>query len=105
MPAHQTYLGPLPSAKVFWTWSPTQVVSRFLLTVTSERLSKPQDAQEQNRSHCRPEDHTRDGGGRLVLLGADGPKYVQVWPETDLGFAVVHSDALTFGPIPVGGTR
>ncbi len=105
MPDHQTVPGPLPAAKVFWSWAATPVVSRFVLTVAPQRLSAPADADEESRSHCRPEDHTREGGGRLVLLGGTGPRYVQVWPEADLGFATVYGEPLTFGPIAAGGGR
>lgn len=103
--SHQAVPGDLPAAKVFWTWSATPVVRQFVLTVTPQQQYALTDVKDANRSFCRPEDHTREGGGRLVLLGGSGPRYVQVWPEADLGFATVHGEPLTFGPITAGGGR
>jgi predicted Ser/Thr protein kinase len=104
-PPYKTVPGDHAAAMVFWSWSATLAVRQFVLTVTPQQLYALADAKDENRAYCRLEDYKREGDGRLVLLGGSGPRYVQVWPEADLGFALVHGDPLTFGPIMAGGGR
>jgi len=99
VPPFQLQPGSIPSAKVFWEWSGTPLVTRFLLAVVASPVAKPPDAPLMALSKCRPEDHLRDGGGRLVVLPRSGEAYVCIWAEADWGWGSALSPPLVIGPI------
>ena len=99
LPAFQLMPGSIPSAKVFWEWSGTPLVTRFLLAVVPAPVAKPGQAPAAALSRCRPEDHLRDGGGRLVVLPMGAEAYVCIWAEADWGWGSALSPPLVIGPM------
>jgi len=98
-PPYQLQPGSIPAAKVFWEWSGTPLVTRFWLAVLPQPVAKPTDAPPMALSKCRPEDHLRDGGGRLVVLPRGGDVCVCIWAEADWGWGSAVSPPLVIGPI------
>lgn len=98
--------GPIPQARVFWTWSGFGLVSRFLFATNAARpLSDPYAIPPMQCSECLPEDHTRDGGGRTILLCPGKDVWVTIWPVVELWGQELYGEPLAIGPIRVGGRR
>ena len=94
--------GPLPMAKVKWTWNGPDLVSWFEVATASGPLTDPTKAARDRISKCRPADHAREGGGKLIVLGPGPNVTVTIWPALDLGWETIVGPPIHVGPIRVG---
>lgn len=94
--------GPLPMAKVRWTWNGPDLVSWFDVATAPGPLTDPSAAARDRISRCRPADHAREGGGKLVVLGSGSSVTVTIWPVLDLGWATLSGPPVHIGPIRGG---
>jgi hypothetical protein len=94
--------GPVPMAKVRWTWTGAELVSWFEVAAAPGPLLEPAAAARDRISRCRPADHAREGGGRLVVLGPGGSATISIWPVLDLGWTTLTGPPIHIGPIRSG---
>jgi hypothetical protein len=91
--------GPVPMAKVRWTWNGMDLISWFEVATATGPLNDPAAAARDRISKCRPADHAREGGGRLVVLGSGLSVTVTIWPVLDLEWVTLHGPPIHIGPI------
>ena len=91
--------GPNPTAKVRWTWTGMNLVSWFEVATSANPLSEPSQAERSRIGRCRPEDHARDGGGRIVAIRNGESQYVNIWPVLNLRWTTIHGPPIHIGPI------
>jgi hypothetical protein len=86
-----------------WAWAGYGLVSHCLVAVDRSRhLNSPTEADQYGLLRCQLSDHTRAGGGKVLLppVGA-GKVYVTVWAVVDLGWTTVYGPPLHLGPAAV----
>jgi hypothetical protein len=98
----QVMPGPVPMAKVRWTWNGAELVSWFEVATAPGPLTDPSAAARDRISRCRPADHAREGGGRLVVLGPGGSATITIWPVLDLGWSALTGPPIHIGPVRSG---
>lgn len=91
---------PQRSLKVYWDFVSHDLLSGFLVAISAnqpyQRVAEVPPAQ---LSTCTIAQHSRGGGGLMLLLPPLSPVYVSIWPIAELGWTRVEGVPLLVGPL------